>query len=80
MANRFIIRPFTGQASVDAISLGQGQGPKAAKMIEAARQQGGWVVLQVKGHLGRMPVACMRVLSSCTHTHTHAHEHTIVAT
>lgn len=31
---------------VDAISLGQGQGPKAAKLIEAAQAKGGWVVLQ----------------------------------
>lgn len=31
---------------VDAISLGQGQGPKAAKLIEVAQQKGGWVVLQ----------------------------------
>lgn len=33
-------------AQVDSISLGQGQGPKAAKLIEAAQTRGGWVVLQ----------------------------------
>ena len=34
------------RAQVEAISLGQGQGAKAAKLIEAAQQRGGWVVLQ----------------------------------
>ncbi|KAK9829119.1 hypothetical protein WJX72_004004 [[Myrmecia] bisecta] len=31
---------------VDSISLGQGQGPKAEKLIQTAAAQGGWVVLQ----------------------------------
>eukprot|EP00879_Flechtneria_rotunda_P017460 GHRR01018298.1.p1 GENE.GHRR01018298.1~~GHRR01018298.1.p1 ORF type:complete len:1011 (+),score=303.03 GHRR01018298.1:919-3951(+) len=34
------------KVQVDGISLGQGQGPKAAKLIETARTRGGWVVLQ----------------------------------
>ncbi|KAL0050690.1 hypothetical protein WJX82_005287 [Trebouxia sp. C0006] len=34
------------KVKVDSISLGQGQGPKAEKLIQAAAGQGGWVVLQ----------------------------------
>ncbi len=34
------------RVSVESISLGQGQGPKAARLIEAAQAAGGWVVLQ----------------------------------
>ncbi|KAG1667277.1 hypothetical protein FOA52_012566 [Chlamydomonas sp. UWO 241] len=36
----------TLKISVESISLGQGQGPKAARLIEAAQADGGWVVLQ----------------------------------
>jgi dynein heavy chain len=32
---------------VAAISLGQGQGPKAAALIAEGAASGGWVVLQV---------------------------------
>ncbi|GLI63290.1 hypothetical protein VaNZ11_006196 [Volvox africanus] len=34
------------RVGVESISLGQGQGPKAARLIEAAQASGGWVVLQ----------------------------------
>lgn len=34
------------KCQVDSISLGQGQGPKAAKLIATAQSRGGWVVLQ----------------------------------
>ena len=36
---------FDGE-KFNAISLGQGQGPIAMKMIEAAMQDGSWVALQ----------------------------------
>lgn len=31
---------------METLSLGQGQGPKAERLIEAARSSGSWVVLQ----------------------------------
>ncbi|KAL3685151.1 hypothetical protein R1sor_003173 [Riccia sorocarpa] len=34
------------KANVNTVSLGQGQGPKAAEMIERATRSGDWVVLQ----------------------------------
>ena len=34
------------EAQIDSISLGQGQGPKAEKMIERGLSAGTWVVLQ----------------------------------
>ncbi|MEW5317509.1 MAG: hypothetical protein WDW38_008798 [Sanguina aurantia] len=36
----------TMHVRVESISLGQGQGPKAAALIELAQANGGWVVLQ----------------------------------
>lgn len=34
-----------------AMSLGQGQGPKAARLIAEARKTGGWVLLQARSAL-----------------------------
>ena len=31
---------------LQAISLGQGMGPRASKLIDIAKQEGGWVALQ----------------------------------
>jgi dynein heavy chain len=36
----------TLKTQVDPISLGQGQGPKAEKLISRAKEKGTWVVLQ----------------------------------
>ena len=36
----------TKKAQVETISLGQGQGPRAAALMEAGKQKGNWVVLQ----------------------------------
>ena len=36
---------------IQSMSLGQGQGPKAEKMVEAAMVSGDWVFLEVKFYL-----------------------------
>jgi dynein heavy chain, axonemal len=35
-------------SKISIISMGQGQGPKAAKLITEARRTGAWVLLQVR--------------------------------
>ena len=52
---------------LESISLGQGQGPKAVRLIELARQQGGWVLLcsrssqpMFSGHRRRRETPCFR--------------------
>lgn len=39
-------------SKISVISMGQGQGPKAAALIAAARKAGSWVLLQVRGEEG----------------------------
>jgi hypothetical protein len=50
------------RSKVDVISLGQGQGPIATRLIEEAQTKGGWVLLQseraeraLRGHRARAP-------------------------
>ena len=54
------------QFRIQAISLGQGQGPVAEKLIAAAVENGHWVFLQVTHAHTR------HTHNTCTHT-THAH-------
>jgi hypothetical protein len=44
-----------------ALSLGQGQGPRAAALMAEARSTGGWLVLQVRvwGGMWRRVGACV---------------------
>ena len=54
-------------SKISVISMGQGQGPKAAALIATARKAGSWVLLQVCVYCCRCvcahsPLLCMRAL------------------
>lgn len=52
---------------IQSISLGQGQGPIAEKMIDAGKKRGDWVFLQVSsGTASKWPSMHEKVLSNKT--------------
>lgn len=52
-------------ARISIISMGQGQGPKAAKLIAEGRAAGSWVLLQVIAALLALPCARSLTVLRC---------------